>query len=75
MEEGGAGQGSTPGRRRADNGSGMHLPAEVEDQIGRLRERLLDLSERGVAYVRERPLTSLVVAAGAGYLLGRMFSR
>jgi hypothetical protein len=40
--------------------------------IEQIRERFVDLNERVVELIRERPGTSLLVALGAGYLIGRI---
>jgi ElaB/YqjD/DUF883 family membrane-anchored ribosome-binding protein len=41
---------------------------ELED----LRERFGDVNERVVGFIRERPGTSILIAIGAGFLIGRL---
>ncbi len=66
----------TTGGIKTANGS---IAAHAEDlseqamaQIDRLREQAGEVSERVVGFIKERPGTSLLIAAAAGYLIGRM---
>ena len=66
----------TTGGIKTANGS---FTAHAEDlgeqamaQIDRLREQAGEVSERVVGFIKERPGTSLLIAAAAGYLIGRM---
>ncbi len=45
---------------------------EAMQQLDRLREQAGELGERVVGFVKERPGTSLLIAAAAGYLIGRI---
>jgi ElaB/YqjD/DUF883 family membrane-anchored ribosome-binding protein len=61
---------------KAKNGN---FAAQTEDiseqamqQLDHLRERASELGERVVSFVKERPGTSLLIAAAAGYLIGRI---
>jgi ElaB/YqjD/DUF883 family membrane-anchored ribosome-binding protein len=45
---------------------------QAMEQLDHLRERASELGERVVGFIKERPGTSLLIAAAAGYLLGRM---
>jgi hypothetical protein len=48
--------------------AGERAIAELE----RLRDRMAELNEKLVALIRRRPTTALLVAAVAGYLIGRL---
>jgi ElaB/YqjD/DUF883 family membrane-anchored ribosome-binding protein len=41
-------------------------------ELDHLRERVGDIGERVVGFIKERPGTSLLIAAAAGYLIGRL---
>ena len=41
-------------------------------QLDQLREQASEIGERVVSFVKERPGTSLLIAAAAGYLIGRI---
>jgi ElaB/YqjD/DUF883 family membrane-anchored ribosome-binding protein len=41
-------------------------------QLDRLREQAGEIGERVVEFIKERPGTSLLIAAAAGYLIGRI---
>jgi hypothetical protein len=70
-----------------DRTSGPSGPSESDDNVSsraaeigeqtmaeldRLREQASVIGDRVVAFIRERPGTSLLIAAGAGYLIGRI---
>jgi ElaB/YqjD/DUF883 family membrane-anchored ribosome-binding protein len=67
-----------------NSGSSMKSPngnfAEQAERIGEqamaeldhLREQAGELGERVVGFIKQRPVTSLLIAAAAGYLIGRM---
>lgn len=46
----------------------MRAVADTADQLRKYNDEL-------VSWVRDRPLASVGIALGAGYLLGRLFSR
>jgi len=48
------------------------LTSQVSGEIAELRERLDDMTERAAEFIRTRPGTSLLIAAAAGYLIGRI---
>ena len=48
------------------------LQASAQEQIDELRDRVEDLSERVTGFIRERPGTLILIAVGAGFLIGRM---
>ena len=41
-------------------------------QLDQLREQASEIGERVVEFIKERPGTSLLIAAAAGYLIGRI---
>ncbi len=53
-------------------GAARRLSSEAEEQLDVLRERLGELNERVTGFIRERPGTSILIALGCGWLLGRM---
>ena len=61
---------------RAKNGDFARQAEEMGDrameQIDHLREQASELGERVVGFIKERPGTSLLIAAAAGYLIGRI---
>ena len=48
------------------------ISSEAEEQLDVLRERLGELNERVTGFIRERPGTSILIALGCGWLIGRM---
>jgi hypothetical protein len=48
------------------------LGPEVSRQIEELRGRLDETMDRVGDFIRERPATSLLIAAGVGYIVGRI---
>lgn len=52
---------------------------ELGEQMGprleEAKERLRDVNERIIAFITERPGTSLLAALAVGYLIGRMVRR
>ena len=61
---------------RAANGNFAQQAEEVGqramEQLEELREQAGEMGERVVAFIKERPGTSLLIAAAAGYLIGRI---
>jgi ElaB/YqjD/DUF883 family membrane-anchored ribosome-binding protein len=61
---------------RARNGNFAQQAEELGEQamhqLDRLRDEASELGERVVAFIKERPGTSLLIAAAAGYLIGRI---
>jgi ElaB/YqjD/DUF883 family membrane-anchored ribosome-binding protein len=66
--------------------AGGHVREAAREQIGHLRERAGDMYEQGRAkakqweeglesYVQEKPLKSLLIAAGVGLFLGIFWKR
>jgi ElaB/YqjD/DUF883 family membrane-anchored ribosome-binding protein len=58
----------------ADNGSGL-TKERLEETIEAAREKLDEYSRSIATFVRERPATALMLALGAGYLVGRFLRR
>lgn len=48
------------------------LGEQAMEQLDRLREQASEIGERVVGFIKERPGTSLLIAAAAGYLIGRI---
>jgi ElaB/YqjD/DUF883 family membrane-anchored ribosome-binding protein len=61
---------------KAKNGNFAQQAEDIGDQamqqLDHLREQAGEIGERVVAFVKERPGTSLLIAAAAGYLIGRI---
>lgn len=61
---------------RAPNGNftqqAEDLGQRAMEQLEDLREQAGEMGERVVAFIKERPGTSLLIAAAAGYLIGRI---
>lgn len=47
----------------------------TSDLLGRGRERVTRVAENAGGYVREEPMKALVIAAGAGLLIGYLLKR
>jgi len=63
------GQGTTSGN---GGGAGSALSDEAQMQLEELRQRVGEINERVVGFIRERPGTSLAIAVGVGFLVGRI---
>jgi ElaB/YqjD/DUF883 family membrane-anchored ribosome-binding protein len=71
MENGGrSGEGTAQMRDQADN-----LAATVQEQLEGLRGYAEDAGEFVREFARERPVAAVAIAAGLGFLFGRMLSR
>jgi ElaB/YqjD/DUF883 family membrane-anchored ribosome-binding protein len=61
---------------RAKNGNfasqAEDIGEQAKQQLEHLREQASELGERVVGFIKERPGTSLLIAAAAGYLIGRI---
>jgi ElaB/YqjD/DUF883 family membrane-anchored ribosome-binding protein len=66
----------TSGGIKAPNGNFAQQAEEIGEkamaEIDRLRQQASDVGEQVVAFIKERPGTSLLIAAAAGYLIGRI---
>jgi ElaB/YqjD/DUF883 family membrane-anchored ribosome-binding protein len=45
---------------------------QAMEQLDHLREQASEMGDRIVGIIKERPVTSLLIAAAAGYLIGRI---
>jgi ElaB/YqjD/DUF883 family membrane-anchored ribosome-binding protein len=66
---------SGAGSRESDGNVGARtreLSAEAQQHLDELRERFAEMNERVMGFVRERPGTAILIALGAGYLIGRV---
>ena len=52
--------------------SARSIEHEAAKQIEDLRARVGEVSERVTDFIKERPGTALLIACGAGFLIGRM---
>jgi hypothetical protein len=64
-------KGESP-RQGNGNGSAAGVGAHARLDLDELRLRAEDLKQRAASLIRERPVTALLLAAGAGYLIGRI---
>jgi hypothetical protein len=66
----------TSGSARGPNGDVARQAEEIGEQamaeLDHLRERAAAIGDRVVGFIKERPGTSLLIAAAAGYLIGRV---
>jgi ElaB/YqjD/DUF883 family membrane-anchored ribosome-binding protein len=66
----------TTGSGKAANGNFKQQAEEIGEQamqqLDNLREQASEMSERVVGFIKERPGTSLLIAAAAGYFIGRI---
>ena len=74
MEQRGPGIGNRNNGNIASSASSQarELASEAQEQLEELRARLSDFNERVVGFIRERPGTSILIALGCGYLVGRL---
>lgn len=70
MENRMSGGGKAPNGNFADRAE--DLGEQAMEQMDRLREQASELGERIIGFIKERPGTSLFIAAAAGYLIGRL---
>jgi ElaB/YqjD/DUF883 family membrane-anchored ribosome-binding protein len=61
--------------RRAAAEGVEHLRAQGEAALDGLKSNARDIEEQVLATVREKPVTSLAIAAGVGYLLALLSRR
>ena len=48
------------------------LGEQAMEQLDHLHQQASELGERVIGFIKERPGTSLLIAAAAGYLIGRI---
>jgi ElaB/YqjD/DUF883 family membrane-anchored ribosome-binding protein len=57
----------------------MHVASSTADTVAHRSEQLMDAQERLVedcrTYVRQKPVTTLAIAAGIGYVLSHLLSK
>jgi len=58
----------------AGNGSGL-TRERLEETLEAAREKVTELGRKISTFVRERPGAALLIAGGAGYLVGRLLRR
>jgi len=63
-------KGESPRRGNGNGSAGMGAHARFE--LDELRLRAEELKRRLTGLIKERPIAALLVAAGAGYLVGRI---
>jgi ElaB/YqjD/DUF883 family membrane-anchored ribosome-binding protein len=51
------------------------LGEQMGPRLEEAKERLRDVNQRVIAFIEERPGTSLLVALAVGFLIGRMVRR
>ncbi len=73
MENGGRGE--DEGTAAGVRGQAGEVAAGMEDQLEALRGYAEDAGEVIRSFARERPWAAIGIAAGVGFLLGRMLSR
>ena len=65
--------GAGPGTNNGNIGAKTReLADEAQQQLEDLRERFGEVNERVMGFIRERPGTSILIALGCGYLIGRI---
>ena len=60
-------RGQHVGRTNGGGAGSSALGDEAQQQMEELRQRVGEINERVVAFIKERPGTALLIAAGAGY--------
>jgi ElaB/YqjD/DUF883 family membrane-anchored ribosome-binding protein len=70
MESGGGDGGAQDVRAQAERAM-----EGVQDRVEELRGYAEDAGEWGRAFARERPVAAVAIAAGIGFLVGRLFAR
>lgn len=66
---------SADAARKAAASGAEHLKAQGEAAIDELRANARDMEQQIVATVREKPVTSLAIAAGVGFLFALLARR
>ncbi|WP_242392893.1 glycine zipper domain-containing protein [Anaeromyxobacter oryzisoli] len=70
MDDGGKGEETTQLRQEAEE-----LAADMQARLEGLRGYAEDVGDFIRAFARERPVAAVAIAAGVGFILGRMLSR
>lgn len=50
------------------------LPSFNTDQLQDIEERLKEVKERTSDFVKKYPMTSIAIAAGVGFIIGKLLS-
>jgi ElaB/YqjD/DUF883 family membrane-anchored ribosome-binding protein len=50
------------------------LPGMNKESLSEIEDRLKEVKERTTDFVQKNPLTSIVIAAGVGYIIAKLFS-
>ncbi len=56
-------------------GSGTSLESSSEKSLQQVRQKVSDVNDRIVSFIKERPTACLVGAVAAGFIIGRLVSR
>ncbi len=56
----------------SNNGSGIEIPDALAEQVEAFSERFEEANDKLVGFIKERPITALLVAGVGGYLIGRI---
>ncbi|MDQ3264687.1 MAG: hypothetical protein M3Y59_13635 [Myxococcota bacterium] len=51
------------------------MQAKIAPQLEEARENLIDLNQRAIAFIKERPGTCLLGALAFGFIVGKLASR
>ncbi len=51
------------------------MQARIAPQLEEARENLIDLNQRAIAFIKERPGTCLLGALAFGFIVGKLASR
>ncbi len=52
----------------------QELPGLSSDQLQDIEDRLSEIKNRTTDFVQKHPLTSIAIAAGIGFLIGKLLS-
>lgn len=52
----------------------QELPGLDRDQLEDIEARLSEIKDRTTDFVKKHPLTSLAIAAGVGFIIGKLLS-
>jgi hypothetical protein len=73
MEQRSQGSSNESGTHDDDYGASLRsFEREALHELHELRERVGELNQQVVEFIKNRPGTALLIAAGAGFLIGRM---
>ncbi len=52
----------------------QELPGLNRDQLQDIEDRLSEIKDRTTEFVQKHPLTSIAIAAGIGFIIGKLLS-